>query len=73
MIAASYAAVYAILSDEGRSLFVSDAVDEQDSYWEMDDRSGRSGWVSGRTQEQGQTLIREGITRINELYKFQPK
>ena len=73
MIAASYAAVYAILSDEGRSLFVADAVNEQDSYWEMDDRSNRSGWLSGRVQEKGQKLIREGITRINELYKFRPR
>lgn len=73
MIAASYAAVYAILSDEGKSLFVADAVNEQDSYWEMDDRSGRSGWLGSRVQDKGQKLIREGITRINELYKFRLK
>jgi arylsulfatase A-like enzyme len=73
MIAASYAAVYGILSDEGRSLFVSDGVNEQDSYWEMDDRTGRSGWVGSRVQAKGQKLIRENITRINEMYKFHPK
>jgi glucan phosphoethanolaminetransferase (alkaline phosphatase superfamily) len=73
MLAASYAAVYGILSDEGRSLFVADAVNEQDSYWEMDDRTGRSGFPGSRSQEEGQKLIREGITRINELYGFRPK
>jgi hypothetical protein len=72
MIAASYAAVYGILSGEGKSLFVADGVNEQDSYWEMDDRTGRSGFAGSRAQEQGQKLIREGITRINELYKFRP-
>jgi len=73
MLAASYAAVYGILSDEGKSLFVADAVNEQDSYWEMDDHTGQSGFVGSRAQEKGQKLIREGITRINELYKFRPK
>lgn len=70
MIAASYAAVYGILSDNGRSLYVADGVNEQDSYWEMDDRTGRSGWLAGETQEKGQRLIREGIRRINELYHY---
>ena len=73
MLAASYAAVYGILSDEGRSLFVADAVNEQDSSWELDDRTGHSGFVGSRAQEKGQKLIREGVTRINELYKFRPK
>jgi hypothetical protein len=72
MIAASYAAVYGILSSEGKSLFVADGVNEQDSYWEMDNKTGRSAFASGRAQEKGQKLIREGITRINELYKFRP-
>ena len=73
MIAASYAAVYGILSDEGKSLFVADGVNEQDSYWEMDDRAERSGWVGSRMQAKGQKLIRESITRINQMYKFRPK
>ncbi len=73
MIAASYAAVYGILSDEGRSLFIADGVNEQDSYWEMDDRTGHSGWLSGSMQERGQKLIREGITRVNEFYQFRPQ
>jgi hypothetical protein len=72
MIAASYAAVYGILSSEGKSLFVADGVNEQDSYWEMDNKTGHSAFASGRAQEKGQKLIREGITRINELYKFRP-
>ena len=72
MIAASYAAVYGILSDEGKSLFVADGVNEQDSYWEMDNKTGHSAFASGRAQEKGKKLIREGITRINELYKFRP-
>ena len=65
-------AVYGILSDEGKSLFVADGVNEQDSYWEMDNKTGHSAYSSGRAQEKGQKLIREGITRINELYKFRP-
>jgi len=73
MLAASYAAVYGMLSDEGKSLFVADAVNEQDSYWEMDDHTGHSSFVGSRAQEKGQKLIREGITRINELYQFRPK
>jgi len=72
MIAASYAAVYGILSGEGKSLFVADGVNEQDSYWEMDNKTGHSTFASGRAQEKGQKLIREGITSINELYKFRP-
>jgi hypothetical protein len=52
---------------------VADAVNEQNTYWEMDDRSGRGGWLGSRVQETGQKLIRAGITRINELYKFRPK
>jgi len=73
MLAASYAAVYEILSGEGKSLFVADAVNEQDSYREMDDRAGHSGFVGSRVQEKGQELIPAGVTRINELYKFRPR
>ena len=57
----------------GKSLFIADAVNEQESYWEMDDRAGRGGFLGSRAQEKGQKLIREGITRINAMYQFRPK
>jgi hypothetical protein len=72
MIAASYAAVYGILSGDGKSLFVADGVNERNSYWEIYDQTSRGGFAGSRAQGQGQKLIREGITRINELYKFRP-
>jgi hypothetical protein len=73
LIAASYAAVYAILGNYGKSLYVSDAVNYKDSYWELSDSGAtQSSMVSASQKTTYDDLIRKQITAINQFYKFTP-
>src|SRR5204863_2345430 len=47
MVAASYAAVYGMLSDNGKSLFVSDAVNYKDSMFDIGDTTASSSTYTG--------------------------
>jgi membrane-anchored protein YejM (alkaline phosphatase superfamily) len=73
MIAASYAAVWGILGDGGRSLAVFDAVNYKDSYFDISDTRYSSGTMSAQQREKGEEIVRKGIGELNAFYKFQPK
>jgi len=73
LVAASYAAVYGILADNGRSLSVFDAVNYKDTYYELGDGAARSGMMSESQKSDGEELIRKRIGAINDFYKFQPR
>jgi phosphoglycerol transferase MdoB-like AlkP superfamily enzyme len=71
LIAASYAAVWGIVGDYGKSLYVADAVNYRDSYFQMGDTgSSNSGYVGASQKEAGEALIRKGIEGINKFYRF---
>ena len=72
VIAASYASVWGLIGNSGKSLFVSDAVNYRDSYFEMDDRGSSEVFLGSGEKAAGQEEIRKGIAVINAFYKFQP-
>ncbi|MDE3167657.1 MAG: sulfatase-like hydrolase/transferase [Acidobacteriota bacterium] len=71
LIAASYAAVYGILGDRGRSLFVADAVNYRDSHYDIGD-SGAGGWGGITGKSESEDLIRKQVGEIADFYRFQP-
>jgi hypothetical protein len=73
IIAASYAAVWGVLGDNGRSLYVADAVNYKDSIFSISE-SGASGagYLGSSQKTAAEDLIRKGIEGINSFYKFAP-
>ncbi|MBS1857292.1 MAG: sulfatase-like hydrolase/transferase [Acidobacteria bacterium] len=71
LIAASYAAVYGILGDRGRSLFVTDAVNYRDAHYDIGDGgAGSGGWGGITGKAESEALIRKQVEEIAAFYKF---
>jgi arylsulfatase A-like enzyme len=74
LIAASYAAVYGVLSNRGRSLYVADAVNYRDAHYGISDSgSGSGGWGGIAGKAESEDLIRKQVEAIAAFYKFKPK
>ncbi|HVG22209.1 MAG TPA: sulfatase-like hydrolase/transferase [Blastocatellia bacterium] len=70
LIASSYGPVYGTLSHNGRSLFISDAVNEKDYYFDLaEDPKGTRNRVTAAIRAEHQKLIRDQIAAINRFYK----
>lgn len=73
VIAASYAAVWGVLSGGGTSLFVADAVNYKNSMFRIGDSgASNSGFVGSSQVDTAEGLIRDGISQIAAFYKFAP-
>lgn len=73
VLAASYAAVWGVLSDNGRSLYVADAVNYKDSIFTISDSGASSAGYLGSSQKSAaEDAISKGIAGINAFYKFTP-
>jgi hypothetical protein len=71
LIAASYAAVYGILGGYGKNLYVADAVNYKDAYYEItDDAASDTRYVGASQQSDAEELIRKRIQKLNTFYKF---
>lgn len=70
LIAASYAAVYGVLSDNGKSLYVADGVNSKDYYYDLTDKTSHSRFFSSTTKARSEKFMRERIAGINSFYKF---
>jgi hypothetical protein len=73
LLASSYGAVYGSLRQNGRRMYVVDAVDGRDDLFEMDGASGMPGRqleVTRETAMAGREFIRESIDAIAGLYRF---
>ena len=70
LLASSYAAVYGILSDGGRRLYVADGVNYQNYLFEINGLSAESQTLTGRIERDQDELIRAGIESINRFYRF---
>ena len=73
LLASSYGAVYASLRQNGRRMYVIDAVDGRDDLFEMDGAAsvpGRQLEVTRETAAAGRGFIREGVDAIAELYRY---
>ncbi len=72
LVASSYAAVYGILSEGGRFLYTSDAVNLKDSWFDLAESEPLARSVTSTMRSMYEKLIREKIGRISSLYKFTP-
>jgi hypothetical protein len=73
LIVSSYGAVYGILHDNGRSLFIADALSEKEYFYNLaDDPNGTRNRLNADIRAQDEELIRKNIEAINAFYKFTP-
>ena len=69
LIMSSYAAVFAVLDGETRTLYVADAVDDNQAVYRLsDDWYGLDNLIDAGSQAKFETLMRGSITRLNAMY-----
>jgi arylsulfatase A-like enzyme len=67
LVASSYGAAYGILSSDGTSLYIADAGEYRDYWFDLSESSG--GRAASRTEQlHGRELIRRKIQEINRFY-----
>jgi hypothetical protein len=73
LIVSSYAPVYAVLGGKGQSLFIVDAVNSRNYYYNLvEDPLGTRNNVSIQIQNENETVIRREVARINDFYHWHP-
>jgi hypothetical protein len=70
LVASSYAAVYGILSGEGRFLYTADAVNLKESWFDMSETQPSARYVTTSMRVMYEKMIREKIGLISQEYKF---
>ncbi len=75
LIASSYAAVYGILRNKGRTLYVSDGVNYKDYLFDLSGESDQASKpVTAAVKSENERLIQDQILAINRFYGFsQPR
>ena len=69
LVASSYGPVYGLLSDEGRSLYILDAVNYRDYLYDLTtDSNTASQVVSSTLRRSARTRIRELIAELHSWY-----
>jgi membrane-anchored protein YejM (alkaline phosphatase superfamily) len=72
LLASSYGAVYGTLHGNGRWLYIVDAVNYQDYYYDLEnDPAGERNLVTADVRREQQAHIREGVGQINQFYKIE--
>jgi hypothetical protein len=73
LLVSSYAPVFGILGNKGRSLYIANAVDNRDSFFDLqDDPAGVHNRVTARLRAENQKLIHDGILSIQQFYNQGP-
>ncbi|MBZ5703743.1 MAG: sulfatase-like hydrolase/transferase [Acidobacteriia bacterium] len=73
LIASSYAPVYGILGDDGRSLFIADAVNRRSYFYNLtNDLEGVHNRVTPQILDQNDPVIRKEVTLIDRFYGYTP-
>ena len=72
LVSSSYAAVYGILSGEGRYLYTADAVNLKDSWFDLAEAQPSARAVTTSMRSTYEKMIREKIELISRFYKFTP-
>jgi hypothetical protein len=73
LVASSYGAVYGMLRDNGRQLYVVDAVDGSDYAFDLSNGNGVKVTVTRATTEANRALIREQLDALAALYRYHPQ
>jgi hypothetical protein len=73
LVSSSYAAVYGILSGEGRFLYTADAVNLKESWFDLSEPQPSARDVTSSMRVQYEKMIREKIGLISQEYKFPPQ
>jgi arylsulfatase A-like enzyme len=73
LLASSYGPVYGILSDNGRSLFIADALNDKEYFYNLaDDPKATRNRLNAAISASQEQLIRQHLEAINQFYKFTP-
>jgi hypothetical protein len=73
LIVSSYAPVYAILSGDGRYLFIADAVNSRNYYYDLfNDPEGARSHVTMQVENENEALIQHYVEAIDDSYHWQP-
>jgi len=72
LVASAYGAVYGVLRNNGRSLYVVDTIEGREYLAQMIDLPARSVDVTRAAADENRGLIRRDIERLSALYRFQP-
>ena len=73
LVVSSYAPVYAILGDEAQSLFIVDAVNSKNYFFNLnDDPLGTRNHVTPPLENENEALIRHDVGLIDDLYRWHP-
>lgn len=73
LIVSSYAPVYAILTGYGKSLFIADAVNARNYYYDLStDPQGLRSHVTLQVQDENEALIQRYIEAIDHFYHWHP-
>ncbi len=74
LLASSYAPVYAMLGSEGQSLFIVDAVNSRNYYYNLlADPLGAHNHVTVQVRNENEALIRQQLGLIDNLYSWHPE
>ena len=72
LVSSSYAAVYGIVSGEGRYLYTADAVNLKDSWFDLSEAQPAARAVTTSMRATYEKMIRQKIELISRFYKFTP-
>jgi len=72
LVSSSYAAVYGILSGEGRFLYTADGVNLKDSWFDLSEDAPSARAVTSSMRVTYEKMIKEKIELISRFYKFTP-
>lgn len=73
LLASSYAPVYGVLGGQGESLFIVDAVNHRNYFYDLkSDPRGKDNRVTHQLRDQYETVIRREIGTIDRFYHYSP-
>ncbi|MFN0166739.1 MAG: sulfatase-like hydrolase/transferase [Bryobacteraceae bacterium] len=70
LVTSSYAAVYGVLSGDGRTLYTSDAVNYRDSWFDLTETMPSARSVPSAMKLSYENMIRERIALVSKFYDF---
>ena len=73
LVASSYGAVYGVLRDNGRRLYVADAINSREYAYDMSEPAARRVGVTQQERSANRAFIREQLDRLARIYQFEPR